>query len=174
MPPPGADRRCQTTGTPPTPREVRRGDERRVVQVHHVEARSEQAVERGDVARQPRELAQEQQPAQPVVGARPDVRERRDRAGVHGCPRLGEESRGRSGRAVDVWLEPVAVERADQLRQALGRAAELAPVVDIEDPDARGGVMDSSHRDRSCRQASAGTVQRFGGFRRDLRGKASR
>src|SRR5205814_134348 len=49
-------------------------------------------------------------------------------------PRSGSADR-RSGRAVDVWLELLAVELSDQVGERLRRAAELRSVVDEEDRD---------------------------------------
>jgi hypothetical protein len=62
------------------------------------------------------------------------VREDRDVAGVNGCAGRGEQIGGRALRAEHVRLEP-RVEVRDQLRQRRRRAAELRPVVDVEDRD---------------------------------------
>ena len=93
---------------------------------------AQRAAEAQHVLREQRELAREQQPAPAAVGRRPDVREAGDRAGVHARARLPEELRRRPGRAVDVRLELLVVELADQVRQGCRRSAELGAVVDVE------------------------------------------
>ncbi len=93
---------------------------------------AQRPAEPDDVLRQERELACEQQPAPAAVRRRPDVREARDRARVHVRPRLAEELGRRAWRAVDVRLELLVVELADQVRQRRGRATELGAVVDEE------------------------------------------
>ena len=93
---------------------------------------AQRAAEAEHVLREQRELAREQQPAPAAVGRRPDVREAGDRAGVHARARLAEELRRRPGRAVDVRLELLVVELADQVRQGCRRSPELRAVVDVE------------------------------------------
>ena len=57
--------------------------------------------------------------------------------GVHARAGLAEELGGRAGRAVDVRLELLLVELADQVRQRRRRTTELAAVVDEEDGRAK-------------------------------------
>ena len=98
---------------------------------------AQRAPEAEDVVREQAELAEEEEPAAAAVGRGPDVREAGDRAGVDMRARLAEELGRRPGRTVDVGLELLRVELADQVREARGRTAELAPVVDVEDGRAR-------------------------------------
>ncbi len=118
-------------------RQHRSRDQRRVVEVDELEAIApERAAEAVHVLREQAQLAQEEQPAPAAIGRGPDVREARHRAGVHLGARLPEELGRRSRRAVDVCLELVVVELADQVRQGRRRTAQLAAVVDEEDRDA--------------------------------------
>ncbi len=121
-------------GQPFASREPRRGDERRVVEVHELEPPLVQrAPELVRMARQPGQLAREQQPAAAPIRRRPDVGEAGDGARVYDRAGLAEEVGRRARRAVDVRLELVPVELADQVREGLRCAAELAAVVDEED-----------------------------------------
>src|SRR5690242_9845258 len=76
---------------------------------------ADEVVEGEQVRRQAQQLAHEQQPAPPLVGARPDVRERGDRARVDGRAGVGEELGGGPRRAEDVRLVAVRRQRADQV-----------------------------------------------------------
>ena len=115
-------------------REPRRGDQRRVVEVDELElVPPERAPEAQHVLREERELAREEQPAASAVRRRPDVREAGDRAGVHPRAGLPEELGRGTGRAVDVRLELLVVELADQVRERRRRTAELGAVVDEQD-----------------------------------------
>ena len=119
-------------------REPRRRDQRRVVEVDELELVAPQRPpEAQDVVREQRELAREQQPAASAVRRRPDVREARDGARVHARAGLAEELGRGAGRAVDVRLELLLVELADQIRQRRRRTTELAAVVDVEDGRAK-------------------------------------
>ena len=84
--------------------------------------------------RERRDLAAEHEPAQALVRAVPGVGEDRHVAGVDGGAGLREELRCGALGAEHVRLE-ARVEVADQLREARGRAAELGPVVDVQDRD---------------------------------------
>jgi hypothetical protein len=120
------------------------GEERRVVQVDEREAVApHQLSELVEVGRKGRDLASQDQPAQPLVRAVPDVREDRDLAGVHLRAGVGEQVRRRPLRAEDVRLEAV-VEVADQLREARRCTAELRPVVHVQDRDALAPGRDPS------------------------------
>jgi hypothetical protein len=76
---------------------------------------AQRSAEAENVLRQQRQLADEEQPAAAAVGRGPDVREPRDRAGVHARPRLAEQLGRGAWRAVDVRLELLLVELADQV-----------------------------------------------------------
>src|ERR671936_54831 len=80
------------------PREPGRGDERRVVEVHELEAvPPEGPAEAEHVVREEAELAQEEEPATAAVGRGPDVREASDGAGVDVRAGLAEELGRRAG-----------------------------------------------------------------------------
>src|SRR5205823_5658097 len=109
------------------------------------------------------ELAQEEEPAPPAVRARPDVREARDGPGVHRRAGLTEELRGRTRRAVDVGVERLRVELADQVAEGCGRAAELAAVVDVEN---RGAEVLGQSRPMLAPRYEDPAYQRIGRRRR--------
>jgi len=113
------------------PRQHRRRNQRRVVEVDELEAVApERAAEAVHVLREQPQLTQEEQPAPAAVRRSPDVREARYRAGVDLGARLPEELGRGPRRAVDVRLELLVVQLADEIREGRRRTAQLAAVVD--------------------------------------------
>src|SRR5207253_2905979 len=121
-------------GEPLAPREPRRRDQRGVVEVHELESPAAERVPELDrVPREAGELAGEQEPAPATVRRRPDVREPGHGACVDDRAGLAEEVGGRPRRAVDMGLELLPVELANEVGKGLRGAAELAAVMDEQD-----------------------------------------
>src|SRR5579862_3665946 len=119
---------------PGSPREERCPDERRVVQVDEVELlAAEQTCERPRGGGNLCQLAGEEEPAQAVVVARPDVGERGHRPDDDLGAAATEELGGRPVRAVHGCVKALAVEGCDEVAEADRRTPELRPMVHVED-----------------------------------------